>query len=399
MTKAVYVVAAHRSAVTKAHRGALATMRPDDMLAQLMRQMLHKQPCPPDSIDDVIIGCATPEAEQGMNIARMSTLLAGLPDTVPGFTINRFCASGLESIALAAAKIQSNQAHLVIAGGVESMSLLPFGGHHLRPNPRLFTDGPDLYPASYSMGITAEAIAREYAITRQAQDTFALASHEKAIAAIDNKQFHKEILPLHHTLSHPAGEGTALEKTTTTIDADSGPRRDTSLEALARLKPVFAKAGSVTAGNSSQISDGAAVLLLADEAAILRYDLTPIARFCGYKVAGLAPEYMGMGPVYAIPNACKAAGISLQDIEHIELNEAFAAQALAVIEALSINPKVINPFGGAIALGHPLGATGAIKTVTMLHNLQAQSYRYGMTTMCIGTGMGAAGIFSHIKAG
>lgn len=399
MTKAVYVVAAHRSAVTKAYRGALAHMRPDDMLAQLIRQMLYKQSCPLGSIDDVIIGCATPEAEQGMNIARISTLLAGLPDSVPGLTINRFCASGLESIALAAAKIQSNQAHLVIAGGVESMSLVPFGGHRLRPNPQLFKRNSDLLPVSFGMGITAEAVAKQYTISRQAQDAFALMSHEKAIAAIDNQQFHQEIIPLRYQHSRPSGEGVKLENTTIMVDTDSGPRRNSSLEALARLQPVFAKAGTITAGNSSQMSDGAAVLLLADEIAIHRYDLTPIARFCGYKVAGLAPEYMGMGPVYAIPQVCKQVGVSLQDIDHIELNEAFAAQALAVIEALSLNPKAINPFGGAIALGHPLGATGAIKTVTMLHNLQAQSYQYGMVTMCVGTGMGAAGIFAHIKAG
>ena len=396
MTTDVYIVAAQRTAVTKSHKGPFTQFRPDDMLANLLTDVIAKIAIDAHLIDDVIIGCATPEAQQGMNIARISLLLAGFPESVPGFTINRFCASGLESIAVAAAKIKAGQADAIIAGGVENMSLIPFGGHNISANPEIFGSDNKLLPVSYGMGLTAEAVAKKWQISREDQDAFALRSHQKAITAIDSNIFAKEITPLTLTTAKPDKNSTNIISSNTVIDKDFGPRRDTSLSILAKLKPIFAKDGSVTAGNSSQISDGASVLMLASGDFIKQHKLQPLAKFSAYKVAGLEPEYMGMGPVHAIPKALKMANLSIADIDHIELNEAFAAQALAVINSANLNSDVINPYGGAIALGHPLGATGAIKATSLIHSLLRKGQRYGMVTMCVGTGMGAAGIFEAI---
>lgn len=396
MTTDVYIVAAQRTAVTKSHKGSFTQFRPDDMLANLLTDVIAKTAIDAHLIDDVIIGCATPEAQQGMNIARISLLLAGFPESVPGFTINRFCASGLESIAVAAAKIKAGQADAILAGGVENMSLIPFGGHNISANPAIFGSDNKLLPVSYGMGLTAEAVAKKWQISREDQDAFALRSHQKAITAIDSNIFAKEITPLTLTTAKPDKNSTNIISSNTVIDKDFGPRRDTSLSILAKLKPIFAKDGSVTAGNSSQISDGASVLMLASGDFIKQHRLKPLAKFSAYKVAGLEPEYMGMGPVHAIPKALKMANLSINNIDHIELNEAFAAQALAVINSANLNMDVINPYGGAIALGHPLGATGAIKTTSLIHSLLRKEQRYGMVTMCVGTGMGAAGIFEAI---
>jgi len=396
MTTDVYIVAAQRTAVTKSHKGPFTQFRPDDMLANLLTDVIAKTAIDAHLIDDVIIGCATPEAQQGMNIARISLLLAGFPESVPGFTINRFCASGLESIAVAAAKIKAGQADAILAGGVENMSLIPFGGHNISANPAIFGSDNKLLPVSYGMGLTAEAVAKKWQISREDQDAFALRSHQKAITAIDSNIFAKEITPLTLTTAKPDKNSTNIISSNTVIDKDFGPRRDTSLSILAKLKPIFAKDGSVTAGNSSQISDGASVLMLASGDFIKQHRLKPLAKFSAYKVAGLEPEYMGMGPVHAIPKALKMANLSINNIDHIELNEAFAAQALAVINSANLNMDVINPYGGAIALGHPLGATGAIKTTSLIHSLLRKEQRYGMVTMCVGTGMGAAGIFEAI---
>ena len=396
MTTDVYIVAAQRTAVTKSHKGPFTQFRPDDMLANLLTDVIAKTAIDAHLIDDVIIGCATPEAQQGMNIARISLLLAGFPESVPGFTINRFCASGLESIAVAAAKIKAGQADAILAGGVENMSLIPFGGHNISANPAIFGSDNKLLPVSYGMGLTAEAVAKKWQISREDQDSFALRSHQKAITAIDSNIFAKEITPLTLTTAKPDKNSTNIISSNTVIDKDFGPRRDTSLSILAKLKPIFAKDGSVTAGNSSQISDGASVLMLASGDFIKQHRLKPLAKFSAYKVAGLEPEYMGMGPVHAIPKALKMANLSINNIDHIELNEAFAAQALAVINSANLNSDVINPYGGAIALGHPLGATGAIKTTSLIHSLLRKEQRYGMVTMCVGTGMGAAGIFEAI---
>lgn len=392
----VYIVAAKRTAVTKAKVGRLATVRPDDLIATLITSLVKNTKIDPKLINDVIIGCATPEAEQGLNIARISLLLAGLPYSVPGLTLNRFCASGLESIATAAAKIQAGHAEAILAGGVESMSLLPFGGHNISANPKLFDARYNLSSVAYSMGLTAEKVATKYNISREEQDKFALNSHHKAIVAQETGIFTPEICEVISTLKTATGNIAAVKSDEIIINSDSGPRPDSSLEALAKLKPVFKKDGSVTAGNSSQVSDGAGLVMLVSENFATKHNLSPLARFCSYHVAGLEPEYMGMGPVHAIPGALAKAKLKIEDIAHIELNEAFASQALAVINELDLDVSVINPYGGAIALGHPLGATGAIKTATCIHSLKRKKQRYGMVTMCIGTGMGAAGIFENI---
>lgn len=391
-----YIVTALRTPVGKAPRGILSSERPDNLLAHVLHSLCCATPSlPPDAIEDVIIGCAMPEAEQGMNVARMSLLLAGLPDSVPGVTVNRFCASGLEAVAIASQRIAAGSADVIIAGGVESMSAIPMGGYSLRYNPQVFENNQFLGMA-YGMGLTAEEVAKRFNISRDRQDQFAYQSHMRALAAQANNQFSAEIAPYTLTRTTVDEAHFATSTMTQTATMDEGPRKDTSLEKLTALKSVFAAKGSVTAGNSSQMSDGAAAILLASERAIARYQLTPIARFVSYAVAGVAPEIMGIGPIKAVPRVLAQAQLQLSDIDWIELNEAFAAQSLAVIQQLDLDSAKVNPLGGAIALGHPLGATGAIRTATLVHGLRQQKNRYGIVTMCIGTGMGAAGLFENL---
>lgn len=380
------IVACVRTAVGKAPKGTLRQTRPDDMAAAAIKAALLRVPAlRPEMVEDVILGCAMPEAEQGMNVARQAALLAGVPCTAAAMTVNRFCASGLQAIALAARAIQAGEADVIVAGGTESMSLIPMGGHKISPNPTLIETYPDTY---LGMGITAENVARKYGIDREASDRFALDSHRKALAAIDAGKFKDEIVPLTVSLD---GDGR-----TQTFDTDEGPRRDTDLAALAKLKPAFAADGIVTAGNASQMSDGAAaiVLLSADKAKEL--GLRPIARLVAYAVAGVPPELMGIGPLEAIPKALRQAGLELEDIDLVELNEAFACQSLAVIAAAGLDPGRVNVNGGAVALGHPLGCTGAKLTTQILHEMARRGSRYGLVTMCVGGGMGAAGIFERL---
>ncbi|MDO8953965.1 MAG: acetyl-CoA C-acyltransferase [Gammaproteobacteria bacterium] len=392
-TQSVYIVAALRTPVGKANKGLFRQTRPDDLAAHVIKGVIDAVPgVNPQDIDDVILGCAMPEAEQGMNVARIAALLAGLPETVSGMTINRFCSSGLQSIALAADRIALGYADVMIAGGVESMSMVPMGGNKLSANPRFFSD-QELVGIAYGMGITAEKVAEKWQISRADQDEFALNSHQKALNAIQNGWFTEEILAYPVTSRLPNEDTFKVELTETLADTDEGPRADSNLEALTKLKPVFDKSGSVTAGNSSQNSDGAAAVLLVSERYLLQHNLKPLARFCGFSVAGVPPEIMGIGPVMAIPKVLQHTGITLDQIDWIELNEAFAAQSLAVIRELKLDVSKVNPEGGAIALGHPLGATGAILACKLIHGLQRTNGRYGMVTMCIGTGMGAAGIF------
>lgn len=389
----VYIVAAQRTAVGKAPRGEFRHVRPDDLLAHALRGVMAKVPnLDPTLVEDVIVGCAMPEAEQGMNVARIGLLLAGLPNTVPGVTVNRFCSSGLQTIAMAADRIATGQADVIIAGGTESMSMVPMGGNRMSANPAYFTNDENIAIA-FGMGITAEKVAQQWQISREEQDQFAFESHQKALAAQANNLFAAEILPIEVKAAYPNLVNNEFVTKTNTVVKDEGPRADTSLEALAKLKPVFAARGSVTAGNSSQMSDGAAALILVSEKMLRQLNLDPIARFHSFAVAGVAPEIMGIGPAVAIPRALKMANIALDDISWIELNEAFAAQSLAVIKETKLDKTKVNPVGGAIALGHPLGATGAIRATTLLHGLKRQKQKYGMVTMCIGTGMGAAGIF------
>jgi acetyl-CoA acyltransferase len=365
-----------RTPVGKAPRGALRNTRPDDMAAHIIQALLDRhREVEPEQIDDVIFGCAMPEAESGMNMARVAALRAGLPDSVPGMTINRFCSSGLQSIAMAADRIRSGSADVIIAGGSESMSLIPMGGNKFVPNPSVVDSRPEIY---MSMGLTAEQLQKKYGISREDQDNFALKSHQNALKAQQNGAFLDEIVPLNG------------------LDRDEGPRSDTSAEALAKLKPVFHAKGTVTAGNSSQTSDGAAAALVMSERKARELGLKPKARFVAFAVAGVPPEIMGIGPVNAIPKALKAAGIKLEDIDVIELNEAFAVQALAVMRNADLDPDKVNPNGGAIALGHPLGCTGAKLTATILRELERRNARYGLVTMCVGGGQGAAGIFERI---
>jgi acetyl-CoA acyltransferase len=391
-----YIVAAVRTPVGKAPRGMFRNTRPDDMLAHVLKAALAK--CPgldPAAVEDVIVGCAMPEAEQGMNVARIGLLLAGFPDSVPGMTINRFCSSGVQAVALAADRIRLGEAEVMVAGGTESMSMVPMGGNKPSFSPAIFEKNENIAIA-YGMGITAEKVAAQWKIDREQQDLFAAESHRKAVRAIDSGEFRDEITPFPIVERRP--DLVAREVAVSTREAvhDEGPRRDTSPEALARLKPVFAAKGSITAGNSSQMSDGAAAVVLASETALKRFGLVPIGRFVGYAVAGVPPRIMGIGPVKAIPKVLKQVGLRLEDMEWIELNEAFAAQSLAVIRELGLDVSRVNPLGGAIALGHPLGATGAIRVATLLHGLRRHNKRYGMVTMCIGTGMGAAGVFEAI---
>jgi acetyl-CoA acyltransferase len=391
----VYVIDVIRTPVGKAPRGVFKHTLPDDLLAHTIKSLKKRN----ESVDwkmiaDVVIGCAMPEAEQGMNVARIASLLADLPHSVPAMTINRFCSSGVQSIATAAATISTGNASLALAGGVESMSKVPLGGNKYTANPAIFKN--DHIAIAYGMGITAEIVAKRWEISREEQDEFAAESHKRAVAAQKRGDFKEEISPIEITVRHADLATSKLITKTKLISEDEGPRADTSYEAISRLKPVFAARGTVTAGNSSQTSDGAAVALLADEKALKQYNLKPMARLLSFAVAGVPPEIMGIGPIEAIPLALKKAGITLDQLDWIELNEAFAAQSLAVIKELSLPREKVNPLGGAIALGHPLGATGTIRTATLLHGLRRTKGRYGMVTMCIGTGMGAAAIFEAL---
>jgi acetyl-CoA acyltransferase len=394
-----YIVAATRTPVSKAPKGAFRNTRPDELLAHALRSVVAQAPGIDTSrIDDAIIGCAMPEGEQGMNVARIGALLAGLPNTIAAQTINRFCSSGLQAVALAADQIRLGNADLMLAGGTESMSMVPMMGNKVALSPEVFAKAENVAIA-YGMGITAEKVAEEWKISREDQDAFALASHQKAMAAIQAGEFKAEISPYEVIARIPDLGGNAVRVKKSLVEIDEGPRADSSIEGLAKLKPVFRNGmfgGTVTAGNASQMSDGAGAVLLASEQAIKDYGLTPLARFVSFSVAGVRPEVMGIGPIAAIPKALRQAGLTQDQLDWIELNEAFAAQALAVIRDLGLDPSKVNPLGGAIALGHPLGATGAIRTATLVHGLRRRQQKYGMVTMCIGTGMGAAGIFEAL---
>lgn len=390
-----YIVAAVRTPVGKAPKGVFHSTRPDDLLAHSLREALARVPgLDPNAIDDVVVGCAMPEAEQGMNVARIALLLAGLPQSVGGITINRFCSSGLNAVAIAADRIRLGEADVMIAAGVESMSLVPMMGNKIAFNPAVLTD--ENIGIAYGMGLTAEKVAERWKVGREEQDAFALESHRRAVAAIAAGEFAEEIAPYTVSESTPNLRSRGVDVKTVNVSNDEGPRADSSAEALSKLKPVFAAKGSVTAGNSSQMSDGAAAVILVSEKALKLFGLTPLARFASFAIAGVPPEVMGIGPVEAIPKALKLAGLSLAALGWIELNEAFAAQSLAVINTLGLDRSKVNPLGGAIALGHPLGATGAIRTATLVHGLRRRQQKYGMVTMCIGTGMGAAGIFEAL---
>jgi len=392
-----YIVAATRTPVAK-RKGGFRTVRPDDLLAHVLRAVAAKVPgLELREIGDVVVGCAMPEAEQGMNVARIGALLAGFPDTVPGITINRFCSSGLNAVADAAARIQLGEADVMIGAGTESMSVMPqMMGNKVSMNPAVFARDENLAIA-FGMGLTAERVAQKYGVSRQDQDAFAMESHRRACAAIAGGLFRDEISPYLLREHLPDLQSSTVRVVERWIEQDEGPRTDSSLEGLAKLKPVFAAQGSVTAGNSSQMSDGAGAVLLMSEAAIKRYGVTPIARYRGFSVAGVPPEVMGIGPVEAIPKLLRQTGVSQNDISWIELNEAFAAQALAVMRTLGLDAAQVNPQGGAIALGHPLGATGAIRVATLMSAMQRDpAVRYGMVSMCIGTGMGAAGLFERV---
>lgn len=390
-----YIVAATRTPIGKAPRGMFRHTRPDDLLVRAIQAAVAQVPnLDPALIEDAIVGCAFPEAEQGMNMARMAVLMSGLPNTVGGVTINRYCASGLTAIAMAADRIRVGEADVMIAAGAESMSMVPMMGHHPAINMHVFKD--ENIGMAYGMGLTAEKVAQQWKISREAQDQFALESHRKAIAAQQAGERGGEICAVEIVERLPNLGSGAIDIRTHTATQDEGARADTSLEALAKLKPVFAAKGSVTAGNSSQMSDGAGALILVSEKALKQHNLTPLARFAAFSVRGVAPEIMGIGPKEAIPAACRAAGLSQDQLDWIELNEAFAAQALAVIQDLGLDPAKVNPWGGAIALGHPLGATGAIRAATAIHALRRKNLKFGMVTMCVGTGMGAAGIFERV---
>ena len=389
----VYIVAAVRTPVGKAPRGMFKNVRPDDMLAHVLRGAIAQVPgLDPNDIGDVVVGCAMPEGEQGMNVARIGVLLANLPDGVPAVTINRFCASGLQAISMAADRIRTGDDDVVIAAGTESMSMVPMMGNKIALNQSVFTNNEHVAIA-YGMGITAENVAKQWKVSREEQDAFAVASHQKAAKAIANGGFKDEILPYEIDSAIPDLVSGAIRHKKKIADTDEGPRADSTLESLAKLRTVFAARGSVTAGNSSQMSDGAGAVILMSEKALKKYNIQPLARFVSFAVAGVPPEIMGIGPIKAIPKVLKQAGIHQDDLGWIELNEAFAAQALAVAKELGLNPDKINPQGGAIALGHPLGATGAIRAATLVHGMRRTRQKWGMVTMCIGTGMGAAGLF------
>ncbi len=395
-TQEAYIVAAARTPVGKAPRGMFRNVRPDDMLVHVLHTVMKQcEGLDPAAIDDVIVGCAMPEAEQGINVARVALLLAGLPNSVAGMTVNRFCASGLQSVALAADRIRLGEADVMIAGGTESMSMVPMMGNKVAMNPAMFQHEENVAIA-YGMGMTAEKVAEQWKVSREDQDEFALTSHQRALKAIAGGEFHDEIAPYTvdekrpDLLTHKVHEEISVKTT------DEGPRADTNPQVLAKLKPVFAARGSVTAGNSSQMSDGAGAVVLMSEAALKRFNLIPLGRFIGFSVAGVPPEIMGVGPIQAIPKVLRQTGIRQDDLDWIELNEAFAAQSLAVIRDLNLDRNKVNPLGGAIALGHPLGATGSIRVATLLHGLRRHKLKYGMVTMCIGSGMGAAGVFESL---
>ncbi|MCC6915867.1 acetyl-CoA C-acyltransferase [Nitrosomonas sp.] len=391
-----YIVAATRTPVGKAPRGMFKDVRPDDLLVHVLQAVLKQcEGLDPAAVEDVIVGCAMPEAEQGINIARVALLLAGLPVNVPGVTVNRFCASGLQAVAMAADRIRLGEADVIIAGGTESMSMVPMMGNKVAMNPALFRQDGQVAIA-YGMGITAEKVAEQWKVSREEQDEFALESHHRAIRAIEQGEFKDEIAPYPVHENRPDLGTHEIISSSIVRDTDEGPRADTSPEALAKLRPVFAAKGSVTAGNSSQMSDGAGAVMVVSKAALQRFNLTPVGRFIGYTVAGVPPEIMGVGPVKAIPKVLQQTGIRQDDLDWIELNEAFAAQSLAVIHDLGLDRTKVNPLGGAIALGHPLGATGAIRVATLLSGLRRHKLKYGMVTMCIGGGMGAAGVFEAL---
>ncbi|WP_019216904.1 acetyl-CoA C-acyltransferase [Legionella tunisiensis] len=391
----IYIVDVLRTPVGKAPRGVFRHTLPDELLAHTIRVLKNRnQHVDWQVIGDVVIGCAMPEAEQGMNVARIASLLSDMPQSVPAMTINRFCSSGVQSIATAAASINQGDMSLALAGGVESMSMVPLGGNKYTVNPAIFNN--EHVAIAYGMGITAENVAKRWEVTREQQDEFAAESHRRAITAQQRGDFRAEITPVEITERHADLASSEVISKKRMVSEDEGPRADTSYDAIARLRPVFAAKGTVTAGNSSQTSDGAAIALLASEEGLKQYDLQPMGRLLAYAVAGVPPEIMGIGPINAIPLALKKAGITLEQLDWIELNEAFAAQALAVIKTLDLPLDKVNPLGGAIALGHPLGATGTIRTATLLHGLRRTKGRYGMVTMCIGTGMGAAAIFEAI---
>lgn len=388
-----YIVAGYRSAVGKSKKGGFRFFRPDDLSAQVVKHLLADLPqLDHNEIDDVIVGNATPEAEQGLNIGRMISLLGLNTVKVPGMTINRYCSSGLESIAIAAAKINAGMAHCIIAGGVECMTPIPFGGWKIVPNYDISKQNPDWY---WGMGLTAEQVANDYKISREVQDEFSYNSHQKAIAAIKAGKFVKDIAPV--TVKEVFVKNDKRQEREFIVDTDEGPREDTSMKVLSSLRPVFANGGSVTAGNSSQTSDGASFVMVMSEEMVKKMNVEPIARLVSYHVAALEPRIMGVGPIYAIPGALKKAGLSQKDIELIELNEAFASQSVAVINELGLNPDIVNVNGGAIALGHPLGCTGSKLTVQLLNEMEKRKQKYGMVTMCVGTGQGAAGIFELLK--
>ena len=390
-----YIVAAARTPVGKV-RGAFRNTRPDDLLAHVLRGAIGQ--CPglnPEQIGDVIVGCAMPEAEQGMNVARIGLLLAGLPDSVPGLTVNRFCASGLQAVAQAADRIRLGEADAMLAAGTETMTMIPMGGNKIALNPEVFAK-EDNIGIAYGMGLTAEKVAEQWKIAREEQDAFAVESHRRAAAAIHSGEFKQEILPYTVIERSPDSQTMQVKIRERVVEHDEGPRPDSNLESLAKLKPVFAARGSVTAGNSSQMSDGAGAVLLMSGRMVAQLNLKPLARFVSYAVAGVPPRIMGIGPIAAIPKALEQAGLRQDQLDWIELNEAFAAQSLAVIRDLKLDPVKVNPLGGAIALGHPLGATGAIRVATLVHGLRRRGGKYGMVTMCIGTGMGAAGVFEAL---
>ncbi len=387
-----YIIAATRTAVGKAPRGAFRTTRPDTLLAHVLASVMKQVPAlDPSRVDDVIVGCAMPEYEQGMNVARIGVLLSGLPNSVAGMTINRFCSSGLNAVSIAADRIRTGEADVMIAAGTESMSMIPMMGR-LALNEAVFERGENVGIA-YGMGLTAEKVAAQWKVSREAQDAFALESHRRALAAQAAGEFGDEITPFTVDEEMPDLASGAIVSRRKDVARDEGPRADTTAEGLAKLRPVFAAKGSVTAGNSSQMSDGAGASILVSGRVLRELNLAPMARFAGFAVAGVAPEIMGVGPIAAIPKVLKTTGIRQEDIGWIELNEAFAAQALAVMRDLGLDPAKVNPLGGAIALGHPLGATGAIRTATITHGLRRRKQKYGMVSMCVGTGMGAAGIF------
>ena len=391
-----YIVAATRTPIGRSHRGFFRHTRPDDLLAAVLKSALAQAPgLEPKAIEDVICGCAIPEAQQGLNVARIGAVLAGLPNSVGGITVNRFCASGLSAVQMAADRIRVGEAEVMIAAGAESMSMVPMMGNAPSLSPAIFNDDENVGIA-YGMGLTAEKVARQWQVSRQKQDEFAYQSHMKALAAMKAGHFANEMTPVQVTERTPDLETGEVRTTSRTVNLDEGARADTTPEGLAKLRAVFAARGSVTAGNSSQTSDGAGALILVSERALKRYGLTPLARFVSFASRGVPPHIMGIGPIEAIPAALKVAGLKQDDMDWIELNEAFAAQSLAVINTLGLDPSKVNPMGGAIALGHPLGATGAIRSATVVHALRRNKLRYGMVTMCVGMGQGAAGIFERV---